>query len=695
MGYDNLKTTIQKAYDQIKATPGFRERWAQKQMIGLLAREFGHSSESYSPMCVVEAGTGTGKTYGYCLPLIPVAQASDKKLVISTATVALQEQLFNTDLPALRKTSGLDFTYALAKGRRRYICPLKLTNTASFAQMAIFDQTDISQEAVKFAKLIDNGWSGDFDELDFTVSEQVKTAFTTDSAGCIRSRCTHFEACPFMNAKKRMMSSDVIVANHALLISDFNIADTGGIALPVASECFHVIDEAHHLPREVLAHTAFSHTVHGATTWIESIIKFAEGIGSKGDLEFKESIGFNDLDTNLISDAQALKERLSLLYATLASDEAYRPSEQERLNASRFKRQGDPHVTRFVGGLIPDWLTEIGQSIHSAGAQVSNHLSSMKECLDEAVDRSAEDLITSLSEIGFLIDRTSNLVSTWSLMLEDKETHPHAKWIEYREKGDAIDFLVSSSATEAASFLNKTLFAQSCGVVMTSATLTALGSFDHYLKETGLCEEDTKLLRLQSPFDYQGKAMLHIPVDMVEPSDAVAHTQGIIQWAKDNINPNESTLMLFTSTKQMREVADALKVDHAILMQGEQPKSVLIDEHKSRCDDGLGSILVGLDSFGEGLNLPGKYCTHVVIAKLPFPVPSSPVEKSQAEYVESIGGNSFMEISVPQASKKLTQWCGRLLRTEDDWGRISILDPRLRTKRYGKAMIAGLPPFGR
>jgi ATP-dependent DNA helicase DinG len=696
MCYEQIKQAVQTAYDQTKQQAGFKERWAQKQMIGLLAREFGHSSESYAPICIVEAGTGTGKTYGYCLPLIPIAKAAEKKLVIATATVALQEQLFNNDLPALKAASGLDFTYALAKGRRRYVCPLRIVNNASINQLAMFDNGDTVEYAKRLAEELDSGWSGDFDTLDYQVPDSVKSTFSTDSAGCIKSRCPHYDKCPFVLAKKRLFAADVIVANHALLISDLNIIDKGGVALPVAEECFHVIDEAHHLPHSVLNNTASSHLLHGASTWVETIIKLGEGLHTKGNDVFKEHISISGVDEDVVHLASKLKERLTSLYSTFSTSEQFKPTEHERMQASRFKREGEPHVTRFIGGLVPDWLNEVGIAILSDSRRLFELLEGVINAAQESLDKSLDDdMVALVTEIGFLRDRLDNMANTWSLMTEQKEAHPHAKWVEYREKGNNIDFLVSASQTEAATFLNRTLFNQTCGIVMTSATISAMNSFDYYLRDIGISEEDSKLLRLASPFDYQTRTSLTIPMDFADPSDAQTHTQAIIAWAKEgHIKSDEGTLMLFTSSKQMNTVADALRDNFIILKQGEQPKTALIDAHKANINAGRGSILMGLDSFGEGLNLPGRYCTHVVVAKLPFPVPSSPVEKSQAEYVESIGGNSFMQISVPAASKKLTQWVGRLMRTEEDWGRVSILDPRLKTKRYGKTMVAGLPPFG-
>lgn len=687
MDYEIIKQEIQQAYNNVKASSGFRERVAQKHMIGLIAREFGHSSENYQPVCVIEAGTGTGKTYGYSLPLIPIAKQANKKIVIATATVALQEQLYKTDLPQLKRISGLDFTFELAKGRRRYMCPLKVQNIVN-TPASLFENS-LLEKVKSLVYEFDHGWDGDFDSLSYGLDDSIKSACSVDSSGCIKSNCPFFKNCPFFEARKNLDAADVIVANHALLISDFNLNPKGGIILPSASETFYVIDEGHHLPHEVVAHTASMHAVNGSVSWVENVIKMSHRIGSVGDETFLTYIGNNHIDTELNQLAESLKEELKLLYATMASMDDLKVSTDDK-----FKRADEPTITRFPHGKIPDWLRNAGQNILSLSNGAYNCVAKIIDQVNESISRKLDDeLVSVISDLGFLRERLDNMQMTWRLMLEDKESKPHAKWITYVIKNNTIDFIVNASPTEAATFLNSTIFQHGAGTVITSATLTALNSFDHYFREVGLCYDDTKQLKLPSPFDFANAGKLYVPASFASPTDADDHTQAMINWILSNVNGDEGTLMLFSSSKQMKTVADAVRTKFNILVQGENQKHELIKQHKSAIDSGKGSVLIGLDSFGEGLNLPGKYLTHVLIAKIPFPVPSSPVEKAQSEYIESTGGNSFMEVSVPVASKKLTQWVGRLLRTEDDYGRVTILDVRLKQKRYGKDLLNALPPF--
>lgn len=698
--YLTLQATIKSGYEGLKSDPSFRNRTAQRQMIGLLAKAFFQASDEHRPMAVVEAGTGTGKTFGYCLPLIPMAKYHQKTLLIATGTIALQEQLVQHDLPQLKQLTGWDFSFALAKGRRRYVCPARLTalgqstGTPLASLFESFDQAEKKTEstsallpsAQSLSKALDDGWDGDFDRLPYTLDDQLQQAVTTDSAGCTNRRCAHFDACPYLKAKAQLMSCDVVVTNHAMLISDLKIG--GGAVLPAPNACFHIIDEGHRLPAEVLAHNASGHLLHGAQAWLESLIKFSQGLLALGDDIYRQLVGRYPLELTQI--AQGVKDRLQQLYAQLAQQGDFHPDlTKADLNAL----SKEAFTTRFEHGRLPDWLRIAGQEIHDTATALLTNLSKLYDLSSDAHQREPHDALTKqLIDLGFFKDRTQNLLSTWTLLLDSREVLPHAKWIEYRQKGDTIDFMISASPTEAKSFLQSQLWEKSSGSAITSATLTALGAFDYFFNQCGIEPQQAVYAQFLSPFDYQ-KATLHIP-DLVEPSYP-EHTQAIIDWAIANLNPNEATLMLFTSQAQMNRVAIALGERFCIQLQGQHAKHQLISAHKACIDAGKGSVLMGLDSFGEGLNLPGDYCRHLVIAKLPFPVPSSPVEQAQSEYLETIGKRPFNEISLPLTSAKLTQWVGRLIRTEEDTGRVSILDIRLLKKRYGQQMLANLPPFRR
>jgi ATP-dependent DNA helicase DinG len=247
----------------------------------------------------------------------------------------------------------------------------------------------------------------------------------------------------------------------------------------------------------------------------------------------------------------------------------------------------------------------------------------------------------------------------------------------------------------ATAFLQDNLWDRAAGVLITSASITALGKFDRFRLHAGT-PEDAVYTAVASPFDYQ-RGRLHIPAHLPEANQAQAHTDAIVEYLPTLFDLARGTLVLFASRRQMREVYEAFEADlqGLILMQDSQSKKALLDAHKAKIDAGDRSILFGLASFAEGVDLPAEYCEHVIIAKIPFAVPDDPREAALSEWIERGGGNAFREISVPDAGAKLLQACGRLLRTESDQGQISILDTRLLTKHYGRELLASLPPFAR
>ena len=256
------------------------------------------------------------------------------------------------------------------------------------------------------------------------------------------------------------------------------------------------------------------------------------------------------------------------------------------------------------------------------------------------------------------------------------------------------DIELCSSPILAASTLQQQLWERCFAAVLTSATLTALGQFDRFDMRNGL-GDNAKFECVPSPFAYADNAELIVPSQAVEAGDAARHTEALIKALPDLVSDTEGTLVLFSSRRQMETVYEALQDDWPmpILMQGMFSKQETLNRHRERIDQGEGSVLFGLASFAEGVDLPGRYCEHVLIAKIPFAVPDDPVEASLAEWIERNKGNAFMEVSVPDAALRLVQASGRLLRKETDTGRITIFDRRLVSKRYGKRMLQSLPPF--
>ncbi len=300
--------------------------------------------------------------------------------------------------------------------------------------------------------------------------------------------------------------------------------------------------------------------------------------------------------------------------------------------------------------------------------------------------------------LGFYAVRLDNLVDTWRLMLapHDDDAPPIARWIERQDaSGRTGDYLVCAAPISASDRLRRLLWQRASAAVAMSATLTSCGTFDLFLRQPGLGGYvGVALLQVDSPFDYRRNARLAVPAMGAEPTDAPAHTREVIARLPGLVD-SRGTLVLFTSARQMHEVHAQLpqELRHITLVQGSMPKGEMLARHRAAVDLGERSILFGLASLAEGVDLPGEYCTHVVIARLPFSVPDSPLEEARREWVESRGGSPFIELTVPEAAVRLRQGIGRLLRTVHDRGRVTILDRRIVTKRWGALLMRGMPDF--
>jgi ATP-dependent DNA helicase DinG len=273
---------------------------------------------------------------------------------------------------------------------------------------------------------------------------------------------------------------------------------------------------------------------------------------------------------------------------------------------------------------------------------------------------------------------------------------PTARWLSFNQDDSLADIGLSASPVLAADNLQERLWERCAGAVLTSATLSALGSFDVLTMRAGLPER-TRYLSIPSPFDFTNAATLVVPRMNCEPSDNEKHTALIVKALPSLLQEPIAALMLFSSRRQMLDVMQSLPDDlhDKVLCQDDYQKAQLIKYHRQRVDEGKGSLIFGLASFAEGVDLPGKYCTHVLIAKIPFAVPNDPIETTLSDWVEQQGRNAFITLSVPDAAFRLVQASGRLLRSETDTGRITLFDERVVSKRYGKQILESLPPYRR
>lgn len=707
-----VKEKIQSAYSQFLDAKSLQPRYGQKLMIADIARTLsGISSDdegvrdSDNHICVIEAGTGTGKTVAYLLATIPVAQALGKKVVISTATVALQEQIVHKDLPEVKRNTDLSFNFTLAKGRGRYLCLSKLDRLLmdsdaynTFNQALYEDEyPSVDDQAVTiYNSMVDamsaGKWDGDRDNWPNEIEANVWAPITTNHRECTGRRCSNVTSCSFFKAREAVDSYDCIVANHDLVLADLALG--GGAILPDPKETIYIFDEGHHLPEKALGHFAYHTRVNSTGKWLEQNQKVLSSMlgaisGAANVDRYAEQLPSAFVSTKKILDRV-------YPYCQQLFDE------QLLVEENSFRREGDARRFRFPEGLVDtvlsDYATELHQEFDRLNSLVGKVVNEIQAALEDGYSSVPRvDLEAWLSVVGGWQARTEANRQLWysycgSDYKEEKKI-PLARWITLVEFNGSIDFEVCSSPILAAYTLKNSLWDHCYGAVVTSATLAALGRFDRFMMRAGTASTHHYGV-MPSPFDFS-KATLQVPPFAIEANNAVKHTENMIQYLPTLLDQQEGSLVLFSSRRQMLDVYNSLSShwQDMILMQGDHSKQAMITQHKEKIDNNTGSILFGLASFAEGVDLPGDYCRHVVIAKLPFSVPDDPVEASLAEWVESRGGNAFMEISVPDASIKLVQSCGRLLRSENDTGLITILDKRLVSKRYGKALLAALPAY--
>ena len=705
---DKLKQAIRQAYKAIgENLTHFNPRKQQTFLIAEIAKTLAGEYSKDRKIITIEAGTGTGKSLAYCLGTIPLALARNKKVCISTATVALQEQLVDKDLPFLKEHAGLNFDFTLVKGRQRYVCRQKLTQAVTtssgneptqvgftFAEKP--DAKDVRTLNAMHKALLDGSWLGDIDSWKTQLPQHIWQQVQSDKHSCLKNLSEHSH-CPFHKARETMDQAHVLVINHSLLLADLELG--GGRILSSPEDTFYIIDEAHHLPKVTRDFSSASITLKGTIEWLtklgETGDKMAKLIKSQSAISPALKLG---------DDCQELLlEMQKVLNFIEANANVYFQADDSLSQGNKFtkKSQHDEQVYRFENGIIPPTLKNWAEDIQSLSKKSLSHLNKLYNGLIESVkDGDTQTYLAEplLGEAGFLLQRLESLTALWTMYAktDNEKSAPMARWLE-KLTSKRHDYLLSASPIEVGFTLDNMLWSKCEGAVLCSATLRALNSFDHFRFQVGLRNDDgSQYQQVDSPFDYQNNAQLVI-AKMDNEASAADFTDEVITKLPKYLDQGSASLVLFSSYWQMNKVAQTLRENSKleIMVQGELSRQQIIEQHKKRCDNNKQSIIFGTQSFSEGLDLPGDYLNNLIITKLPFSVPTSPVEQAQAEYVTAKGGNPFMTLSVPDTSKKLVQACGRLLRNERDKGVITLLDKRVVTKRYGKQLLDSLPPFSR
>jgi ATP-dependent DNA helicase DinG len=706
---DEVKKSIQAAYSRLLEEFGFTPRYGQRQMIAEIANclaQIEQQSEEQEvpapPLCVVEAGTGTGKTLAYVLAVLPLARQLDRKVVLATATVALQEQVILKDLPDILNGSGLQFSFAMAKGRGRYLCLARLdTLLQSNASLdALFDlygdqpQEPAGDSHALYQAMLDEvsagRWQGDRDDWREPIPDSAWRPVTVDNSQCMGPRCSYFKQCCFFKAREQLDNVDCIVSNHDLVLADLALG--GGVILPDPADTIFVFDEAHHLPVKSNNHFSAYTRIKGSIQWLQ-----------QADRALLQLAGESQLARALDGSPDLARVRQEMAGIGNQLGEVLLLLEQLIETTESLDSYGNSQQHTFTLGVVPDSLRQAAEGLEIRFAQLFNLLSELQNGLKLQIEEGADLQLRLLAEqwfplVGSMFSRAESSLKLWTSFAhpDSGSSAPSARWLTITEYNDDRDISLASSPVLAADNLAERLWNNCSGAVLTSATLSALGNFDALKMRAGLPDQ-TRYLSIPSPFDFAHNAVLSIPRMHCEPGDTQRHTDLIIAGLPQLLQDDLAVLLLFSSRRQMQDVLQGLDTEwyERVLCQDDYQKAQLLDLHRQRIDAGERSIICGLASFAEGIDLPGKYCTHVLIAKIPFAVPNDPIEATLSQWVEARGDNPFMTLSVPEAAFRLVQACGRLLRNETDKGRLTIFDERLVTRFYGKTILDSLPPYRR
>ncbi|GGJ07331.1 DNA polymerase III subunit epsilon [Alicyclobacillus cellulosilyticus] len=658
----------------LSALPGFEVRPGQLQMVEAVAAALAEGHH-----LLVEAGTGVGKSLAYLIPAALYARARRERVVVATHTIALQDQIRDRDFPVLRKVLGEDVQLAVMKGRTHYVCLRKVRHETLAADLGTpREEVETLMALLRWLVVTPEG---NREELLFHGAlAEVWPRVQSETESCIGRRCPFFKPCYYFRARTRAAEADLVVTNHSLILSDLK-ADHR--VLPKYDKL--ILDEAHHLEEEASRQLGESVHLRPCQALLQRLVRDG-GHGALRELvqRFEAEARWPKLTAKLAAAAeglQALRREVEAAFADLG--ELLPPAAGERRITAHVHQEAA--FVRFEQRLadIAAWLEQLRPAFEHLG-----------EAAREAQD---EDLAARMLDARGFYEALSDHLAVLA-----RATSRDPDWVVWLERvgPGPRDVRLHRTPVDVAGILADALFQQKDAVVMTSATLSAAGSFAFFKRQTGLAamEEAGRVreLTVPSPFDYRRQAMLCIPNDVPELArmglqDAAARLAESIHALA--VASQGRLLVLFTSHAQLRATADAVRPrlaadGIALFAQGiDGPRSRLLAafRHHPR------AVLFGAQSFWEGIDLPGDELTTLVMVRLPFSPPNHPVAQARHERLAAAGQQPFWHLSLPEAVVRFRQGFGRLVRTIHDRGVVVIYDKRILTQRYGQAFLRALP----
>lgn len=670
------ESLVDRAYTQLEERSGCKPRAGQR----ALSEAIRKALLERVPLAA-EAPTGTGKTIAYLVGALAAADedlAVNERLpvVVATATVGLQQQILSGDVPRLVQAGVLaQSDVVIAKGRTRYLCPREAERIEQAeTQMDLLDnQANVDAEerhrVVTMMQYFRHGkWNGEFDAYKGELpAKSALVSARTDT--CVGHRCEYFEnGCPFFTARTKLSFARVIVANQDLVLYDLMMRENGQDSLFPFKRYYLVVDEAHQLPDKGIDIGSGRISPRSMVETLRALPMAIRSARRSKDMTSKLDALEPDLNTDELS--------------TLAFD----------LSVLLAQHLGEDAIVRFRGGNIPEVLAQElirfqaeAARLDEAVSKFSGHLRKVKpDPGAAAVNLAVAESLRSAESVSTALKESLNGLS---LLLANKRA---VRWLE---RGADLLPLICVSPLEGADVLTDLFWGSDAIIpVMVSATLKDFEGYDRFRTRVG-APANLQTMSLDPVLPYKrGQVRIVSTEHSPKQESRVEYEEELLTLLPDSIDPSEGTLILFGSNRLMEKLKPRLatRFGAAISFQGDAGIKEIVGRHQQRIDAGQGSILCGLATMAEGLDLPGKYCTHVVITTLPFPVPVSPVEQ---ELQDELGPRYFSERAMPDALRKLTQMTGRLIRREEDFGRITVFDRRLAWTKWGRKMLAALPPF--
>lgn len=685
---------------------GYEDRSSQRAMAAAVAALYNQGGVG-----LLEAGTGVGKSLAYLVPALRWAALRGERTVVSTNTINLQEQLVGKDLPLLADAlSDQTVRFALLKGWRNYVCLHRLEHAGAGAG-ALFD-AEQQRELTALAAWAAETSDGSLADAPMAPRPVVWDEVAAEPDLCARQRCAHYDRCFVFRARRAAAQADVVVVNHHLLMSDVAVRRVQrnwqeAAVLPAYARV--VIDEGHHLEEAAAAHLGTTIT---RRAW-QRLMGRLDRRGGRGLLSRLASTlrGIDDLlaaasidlvhDTLLPATA-SVRERSELVFDLLAALLGEAATPQLRLDDGF---AAHPVWAAGLGTVLDLLLRDV--TALDDGLRIIQGRHAGEELQDEALGRTLNEL----RGVGRRL--MTGMTALSQALAPPPESAPAVRWLERRRShgdgegsagerpGSGINLAVCAVPLDLAPILREDLFDRVHTAVVTSATLAAEGRFEFLAARLGVDAPDlaVKTARYASPFDYGRQALLAIPTDVPAPNvDQTRHTASVVEIVRDVVRASGGgVFVLLTSHRDVRAVAQGLTAAGAspplpdLLVHGDQPRDALLRRFRASGD----AVLLGTASFWEGVDVPGRALRALVIARLPFRVPTEPVTAAQCERIAARGGDPFIEYMLPQASLRLNQGFGRLIRSTTDRGVAVLADPRVITKMYGRGLLDALPPARR